>query len=59
MNLCKSKMRHPGTKVYVDQAIKDIKRSLKGFPQYQNKGIIKMRGTPLAWFTANEGKRER
>jgi tRNA ligase len=56
-NLPKSKMRRPETKVYVDWAIKEIKRNPKAFAHYQNnKGIIKTREMFLEWLASNEGK---
>ena len=54
-SLPKSKMRRPETKVYVDWAIKEIKRNPKAFAQYQNnKGIIKTREMFLEWLASNE-----
>ncbi|TRM62270.1 RNA ligase-domain-containing protein [Schizophyllum amplum] len=54
----KSKMRRAETRVYVEWAMREIKRNPKAFEQYHlNKGIIATRDMFLEWLKTPEGKK--
>ncbi|KAF9486118.1 hypothetical protein BDN70DRAFT_870217 [Pholiota conissans] len=57
--LPKSKMKRAETKLYVQWAIREIKRNPEAFKEYsKGKGIIKTREMYLEWLKSGEGERD-